>query len=178
VFRFPMAVVLLAVSASMVRGEGVSGPLDACALMSKADVEAAFAPRLFGAGEPGRGNFAGTAKLASVSSCSFTSRGASLREMLTVSILARRAPSDQAGTTAAMAKAGAVQLHATPVDVSGLGDAAYWVNLGSARRPIIQLNVLKGKRLWLIFSASAATLGTDAALASLTKVAKATLARN
>ena len=79
--------------------------------------------------------------------------------------------------TVAIAKAGAVQLHATPVDVPGLGDAAYWVNLGSARRPIIQLNVLKGKRLWLIFSASAATLGTDAALASLTKLAKATLAR-
>ena len=176
--RYATAVVLQLVLAANVAAEARGGPLDACAMMLKADVEAAFAPRVFGAGEPGRGNFAGTAKLASVSSCSFTSRGASLREMLTVGILARRAPSDQTAMTAAMAKAGAVQLHATPIDVPGLGDAAYWVNLGSARRPIIQLNVLKGKRLWLIFSASAATLGTDAALASLTKVAKATLARN
>ena len=176
--RYGMAVVMLVASASIAASEATSGPLDACALMLKADVDAAFAPRVFGAGEPGRGNFAGTAKLASVSSCSFTSRGASLREMLTVNILARRAPSDQTGMTLAIAKAGALQLHATPVDVPGLGDAAYWVNLGSARRPIIQLNVLKGKRLWLIFSASAATLGTDAALASLTRVAKVTLARN
>jgi hypothetical protein len=154
-----------------------TGPLDACALMRKADVEAAFAPRLFGNGEPGRGDVAGTAKLATVSGCTFTSRGASVREMMTVSILARRAPNDEAGVTVASAKDGAVKLNTTPVDVPGLGDAAYWVNLGSSTRPIIQLNVLKGRRLWLIFGATASTLGTDAALAGLTTVAKATLRR-
>ena len=154
-----------------------AGPLDACALLLKADVDAAFAPRVFANGEKGRGNFAGTAKLAAVSSCTFTSRGASLREMLTVGILARRAPSDQTGVPLASAKDGAVKLNATPVDVPGLGDGAYWVNLGSRTRPVISLNVLKGKRLWLVFSASASGLATETALAGLTKAAKATLGR-
>lgn len=154
-----------------------TGPLDACALMLKADVDAAFAPRVFGNGEKGRGDVAGTAKLATVSRCTFTSRGASLRELMTVGILARRAPNDKAGVTVASAKDGAVKLNANPVDVPGLGDAAYWVNLGSSTRPIVQLNVLKGQRLWLIFSATASNLGTDAALARLTKVAKVTLGR-
>jgi len=155
----------------------VMGPLDACALVLKADVDAAFAPREFGNGEKGRGDFAGTAKLATVSRCTFTSRGASVREMMTVSILARRAPTDESGITVASAKDGAAKLNATPVDVPGLGDGAYWVNLGSSTRPITQLNVLKGRRLWLIFSATASQLGTDTALAGLTKMAKATLGR-
>jgi hypothetical protein len=154
-----------------------TGPLDACALLLKADVEAAFAPRIFGKGAKGLGDIAGTDRLAPVSHCTFTSRGASLAEMMTVSLLARRAPSDQASVTVAAAKNGALALKASPVDVPGLGDAAYWVNLGSSTRPIIQLNVLKGRRLWLIFSASASKLASDTALAGLTKVAKATLAR-
>lgn len=154
-----------------------TGPLDACTLLLKADVDAAFAPRVFGAGEKGPGNFAGTAKYAAVANCTYTSRGSGLRDLMTVGLLARRAADDKSGISVATAKNGAVTLKATPVDVKGLGDAAYWVNLGSAKRPIIQLNVLKGKRLWLIFSASAAGLNTDAALANLTTVAKATLAR-
>ena len=153
------------------------GRLDACALMLKSDVDAAFAPRVFREGEKGRGDFAGTAKLATVASCTFTSRGASLRDLLTVGVLARRAPSDKGGVTVAAAKDGAVKLNMTPVDVPGLGNAAYWVNMGSSVRPIVQLNVLKGKRLWLVFSASASKLDTDAALSSLTKVATATLKR-
>lgn len=153
------------------------GPLDACALLLKADVDAAFAPRVFGNGEKGQGDIVGTARLATVSSCTFTSRGASSRELLTVSLLARRAPSDPTSVSIATAKAGAVTLNATPIDVPGLGTAAYWVNLGSSNRPIIQLNVLKDRRLWLILSASALKLEIDTALAGLTQAAKAALAR-
>lgn len=154
-----------------------TGPLDACALMLKADVDAAFAPRVFGNGEQGLRNVAGTDRLATVSGCTFTSPGASVKEMMTISIVARRAPNDETGITVASAKAGAVKLNTTPVDVPGLGDAAYWINLGSSTRPIIELNVFRGKRLWLIFSATASKLGTDTALAGLTKVAEATLGR-
>jgi hypothetical protein len=152
------------------------GP-DACALVLKADVDAAFAPRVFETGEVGRGNVAGTAKLASVSGCTFTSRGASVKEMMTVSLIARHAPNDQGGVTVATAKDGAAKLNATPVDVQGLGDAAYWINLGGSKRPVIELNVFKGQRLWLVFSASAATVGSDATLAGLTKVAETALGR-
>ena len=194
--RYPKALVLLLAAGSALSckaGESKSavstsgnarsdvaqaaGPLDACALMLKADVDAAFAPRVFGDGEKGVGDVAGSATLAAVSGCTFSSPGASAKEMMTVSILARRAPDDQTGMTVAMAKDGAVQLNATPVDVPGLGEAAYWINLGSSTRPIIQLNVLKGKRLWLIFSATASPLGTDTALAGLAQVARAALGR-
>ena len=152
-------------------------PLDACALLPKGDVAAAFAPRVFADGEKGRGDFAGTARLATVANCTYTSRGASLRDLLTVGLTARRAPNDQTGVSVAAAKEGALKLNARPVDVAGLGDAAYWVNLGSATRPIIQLNVLQGKRLWLIFSASAGGLKSDTALAGLVKLARQSLAR-
>jgi len=194
--RYPKALVLLLAAGSALSckaGESKStvstsgnaqsdvaqaaGPLDACALMLKADVDAAFAPRVFGDGEKGVGDVAGSATLAAVSGCSFSSPGASAKERLTVSILVRRAPDDKTGMTVAMAKDGAVKLNASPVDMPGLGDAAYWVNLGSSTRPIIQLNVLKGKRLWLIFSATASQLGTDTALAGLTQVARTTLGR-
>ncbi len=154
-----------------------AGPLDACALVLKADVDTAFAPRVFASGEAGRGNVAGTARLAAVSGCTFTARGAFVRDTMTVSILARRAPDDTSAVTMSSAKAGAVQLKATPVDVPGVGDGAYWVDLGSSTRPNIQLNVLKGKRLWLIVGVTASALDTDAALAGLTKVAKAALGR-
>ena len=152
-------------------------PFDACAFLLKADVDAAFAPRTFTLEPKGRPDIASTGQLAAVSTCTFASRGASVRDLLTVSLLARRAPSDASGVTVATAKSGAAQLKATPVDVTGLGDAAYWVNLGSANRPSIQLNVFKGPRVWLVFSASAGGLNVDATVEHLTKIAQAALAR-
>lgn len=177
--RHAMWVVLL-LGGSLPRGAAAQVPpaLDACALLPKGDVAAAFAPRVFGDGEKGRGDFAGTATLATVANCTYTSRGASPRETLTVGLTARRAPSDASGLSVAAAKEGAAKLNAKPVDVAKLGDAAYWVNLGSASRPIIQLNVLQGKRLWLIFSASGAGLKSDAALPGLMNLARQTLARH
>ena len=81
------------------------------------------------------------------------------------------------GSTAGAARAGAVQLKATPVDVAGLGNGAYWVNLGSSTFPVIELNVFRGKREWLVFSSGARTLDKNVVLAGLTKIAKATAAR-
>ena len=150
---------------------------DACALLLKSDIDAAFAPRTFTLEPMGRPDIASNGQLAAVSTCTFASRGANIREMLTVGLLARRAPSDASGVTVATAKAGAAQLKATPVDVPGLGDAAYWVNLGSANRPSIQLNVFKGPRVWLVFSASAAGLDVDATVARLATLAGAAVGR-
>lgn len=163
--------------ASAATGSQTARPFDACAFVLKADVDAAFAPRTFTLEPKGRPDIASTGQRADVSTCTFASRGASVRDLLTVGLLARRAPSDASGVTVATAKAGAAQLKTTPVDVPGLGDAAYWVNLGSANRPSIQLNVFKGPRVWLVFSASAAGLNVDAAVGHLTNVAQAALAR-
>ena len=166
-----------ATAATSATGSQTARQFDACALLLNADVDAAFAPRTFTLEPKVSPDVASTGQLAAVSTCDFTSRGASVREMLTVGLLARRAPNDASGVTVAMAKAGAAQLKATPVDVPGLGDAAYWVNLGSANRPSIQLNVFKGPRVWLIFSASAAGLDVSAAVEHLTTLAQATLPR-
>ena len=154
-----------------------AGGWDACALVKQADVEAAFAPRKFEAGELGKDRPVASAKAAEVSRCTFTSTGASTRDKVTVGLLARRAPSDDSGVTPAAAKAGAIQLKATPVEVAGLGEGAYWVNMGSASRPSLQLNVFRGKREWLILSASGRPVEPAAALDQLKNLALATFAR-
>ena len=167
-----------AMSAARSDRAATAGALDACALVQKAEVDAAFAPRVFGNGEKGASDMAGTDRLAAVSTCTFTSTGPSARELMTVSIFVRRAPSDAMGVSLATAKEGAVKLNAPPpVDVSGLGDSAYWINLGSSALPNIQLNVFKGQRVWFIFSATTWRLETDTALSGLTKVAEASLGR-
>jgi hypothetical protein len=159
-------------------GEVLAEPAwNACDLVQKADLDAAFAPRVFGAGTPGRKQSPGTATMAEVSTCSFTSAGASAKEKRTVGLLARRAPSDTTGVTPQAARAGALQLKATPVDVAGLGEGAYWVNMGSSAFPVVELNVFRGRREWLIFSTSGKKLDVSAAVAGLTKLAAATLAR-
>ena len=156
-------------------GESLAAPAwNACDMVQKADLDAAFAPRVFGAGTPGSKQAPGRATMAEVSTCTFTSAGASAKEKRTVGLLARRAPSDTTGVTPQAARAGALQLKATPVDVAGLGEGAYWVNLGSSSFPVVELNVFRGRREWLVFSASGKKLDVGAAVAGLTKLAKAT----
>jgi len=154
---------------------------DACAVLQKADVEAAFAPRVFGSGKLGPVVVKVTEKnaswLAAVTDCTVTSTEASAKDRLSVTLQLRRAPSDATGVTPEQARAGSIQLKATPVDVPGLGAGAYWVDLGSSSRPVIQLNVFRGKRDWLIFSASGKKPSAAATLAGLTSVAKAAAAR-
>jgi hypothetical protein len=146
--------------------------MDPCKMMQKTDVEAAFAPRKFDDGSLSQ-TTTGSAKLAAVSDCIYTSKGASIKEMLSVSLLARRAPTDATGTSPTQARSGAVQLKGTPVDVSGLGEGAYWVNLGTASAPSIQLNVFRGKRDWLVYAATG-KMDSNILVANLTNIAKAT----
>jgi len=159
-----------------VAGAWAAKDRDACAMLQKADVEAAFFPRKFDSGKPGYAVKSSETR-AAVSSCTYTSRGATLKDMVTVTLGLRHAPSDATATTPEAAKAGAVKLKATPVDVEGLGSGAYWVNLGSSAFPMIQLNVFRGKREWLIFSSGARTLDKNAVLAGLTQIAKAAAVR-
>jgi hypothetical protein len=152
-------------------------PWNACEMLRQADVEVAFAPRKFDAGTLGKSFVKSSPKLAAVSRCTYTSVGATPKDRITVSLLARRAPSDTTGVSPEAAKDGARQLKAVPVEVSGLGDGAYTVNMGSSALPVIELNVFKGKRDWFIFGGGAANLDHDVTLANIRKVAQATLAR-
>jgi hypothetical protein len=167
-----LGVVTAGVGLGSVSGAWAADDRDACAMLQKADVEAAFAPRKFDSGKPGFAMKASKSR-AAVSSCTYTSRGAKIKDMVTVTLNLRRAPSDETGTTPEAAKAGAVKLNGSPVDVAGLGNGAYMVDLGSS----IQLNVFRGKREWLIFGCRAKTLDNNAVLTGLTKIAKATAAR-
>ncbi len=151
--------------------------LDACALVAASDINAAFAPRSFVIDHSGPKTPKLSAKFAQVSNCTFVSKGASAREMVVVTVMLRRAPSDTPGTTLKAMKEGAMKLGGTPADVAGLGDGAYWINPGGSKRSNRQLNVVKGKRIWLVIGESGSK-GSDAeVIANLTKVAQAALGR-
>jgi hypothetical protein len=150
---------------------------NACEMLRQGDVEIAFAPLKFDAGTLGKSVVKSSPKLATVSRCTYTAAGATPKDRITVNLLARRAPSDTTGVTPEAAKEGARQLKAVPVEVSGMGVGAYTVNMGSNALPVIELNVFRGKRDWLIFSCGAAKLDHDVAIAGLKKVAQATIAR-
>jgi hypothetical protein len=151
---------------------------NACTMLQKSEIESAFAPRKFDAGTLAKQAVKSSAKLADVTSCTYTSQGATARDILTVSLLARRAPDDASGVTPNTAKIGAAQLKATTItELPVLGEGAYWVNLGSAVFPMLQINVFKGKREWLVFGVSGRKLDQAAALTALTQVAKATVKR-
>lgn len=150
---------------------------DACAMLLKADVDAAFAPRVFEPGVPGHENAKSSSKLADLSSCTYSSPGATAKNRLSVTLLARRSPDDASSVTPQTAKEGAVKLNGVPTDVTGLGEGAYWVNLGSSSFPVIQLNVFRGKRQWFVISAATKAIDTNTALAGLTKLAKTMTAR-
>jgi hypothetical protein len=166
------ALVTAAIGLCQHNGAWAAEDKDACAMLQKANVEAAFSARTFDTGTP---SFAvkGSKSMAAVSSCTYTSKGASRKDTVTVGLNVRLAPSDATATTPEAAKAGAIQLKGTPVDVAGLGQGAYW---GSMVRGI-QLNVFRGKREWLIFGSTAKTMDNDSVLAALTKIAQTTLAR-
>ena len=167
-----LAMVTTGIGLWSIAGASAAEDRDACTMLHKEDVEAAFSPREFDSVQPGF-SVKSSPKRAGVTSCTYTARGATTRDTVTVTLGVRSAPSDATGTPPAAAKAGAVQLKTRPVDVSGLGEGAYMVSLGSS----IQLNVFRGKREWLIFACRARTLTDDAILLGLTKIAKATLAR-
>jgi hypothetical protein len=172
-----LGVVLAVVWLAMAPHARAGDTWDACSMLQQADVEAAFAPRQFDAGTPGKPVVPRSPTAAVVSKCTYTSAGATARDRITVSLLARRAPSDASGVTPQAAKAGALQLKVTPVDVAGLGDGAYTINMGSAAFPVIELNVFRGKRDWLIFGSGAMKVDPSDALERLKKIAQASTAR-
>lgn len=157
-------------------GVAQAQPMDPCAMIRKADLETVFS-RSFEAGIAGPPQ-AGTAKRAAVASCTYTSPAPQPRDMLSVSFVVRRSPEGMKGISLETAKAGAVQVKATPVDVPGLGDGAYWINLNTEASPNYQLNVMAGGgRYWLIFSSFGLRLEPAKAIPMLSTLARVTLPR-
>ena len=144
--------------------------------MRKADVDGVFSPRSFDSGTAGPSQ-PGTAKLAAVAGCTYTSQAPRPRDMVSVTLTVRRSADGAKQVPMAAAKAGAVRLKATPVDVPGLGDGAYWINMGTDVAPSYQLNVMVGARYWLVFSTSGVILEPPQAVQALTTLARAVLPR-
>ncbi len=169
----------LAIAALCLLPATAQEPWDACQMLRQSDIEAAFAPRKFDAGTLAREYVKRTPKTAAVSTCTHVSAGPKPKDVLTVLLTARRAPTEASGITPAVAKAGAIKINAqaSPVDVSGLGAGAYWVDVGSKSFPTVELNVFKGPRVWLVFSAGGMTVRQETAVAGLQRVAAATLPR-
>lgn len=149
-----------------------SAASDACGLVTTSDVNAAFAPRVFEIDKSAPVAPKQSAKFAQVSNCTFVSKGASVKDMVTVSVSLRLAPSDETGVTIKAMEEGAIKLGATPVDVPGLGDGAYWVKFGNR-----QLVVLKGKRIMLTLGEHAPGRSDAEAIAGLKKIAQAALGK-
>ena len=179
-FAVCLTVITMVTSAPMLQaasastGQGAAKGLDACSVVTAADVNAAFAPRSFEADNAGPAQRV-SSKYAEVSNCTFVSKGATVRDMVVVTVNVRLAKSDEYGVAIDKMKAGAVALKGAPVNVSGVGDGAYWANLGSAARPNRQLAVAKGKRIWLTLGESSPALGDPAAVAALTRLAQTAL---
>jgi len=145
---------------------------DACGVVTTSDVNAAFAPRVFVIDNSGPVAAKQSSKFAQVSNCTFVSKGATVKEMLTVSVSLRVASSDANGVTAKVMKEGVVKLGGAPVDVPGLGDSAYWYKLGG-----VSLVVLKGKRILLSVGTHAPKRSDPEAITDLKKIAGAALAK-
>ena len=153
---------------------------DACAMITPADLAEAFAPRTFVVdtnklvthSEPG------TAKTNAVTSCTYTS-GTTMRDMMTVGVTVVTAPTDAGHPTVEQMKKGVASLglNATPVDIAGLGDAAYWVNLGSVQRSSIALNVKHAPRQWLTIGESSAGDRVEQSVERLTALARKAVAK-
>jgi hypothetical protein len=95
--------------------------MDPCKMMQKTDVEAAFAPHKFDDGSLSQ-TMKGSAKLAAVSECIYTSKGASIKEQLSVSLLMRRANGCHGHVTSASADGcGETQRHASRCERAGGG---------------------------------------------------------
>ena len=91
-----------------------------------------------------------------------------------MTLLTRRSPDGVKGVSM---EAGVVQLKGTPVDVPGLGDGAFWANLGTDSHPSYLPNVMVGTRYWLTFSTAGVKTEPQRAIQTLTGLAKTVLPR-
>jgi hypothetical protein len=154
---------------------------DACELVTTTELATVYAPRTFAVDTTGpvSRNRVGKANENSMTTCTFSSASASVRDLVTVTVMVVTSPSDAAQRTVDQMKTGVMSLglNAKPVDVAGLGDGAYWVNLGSTQRSAFALNVKDGARRWLTIGESSSGQRDEETLSRLTKLAGLALAK-
>lgn len=152
--------------------------LDACRLLTPEALSGVFAGRSFvvDTTSPAPRNRPGGAGRNAITSCTFVSEGTSPQDMMAVTLTVTTAPNDQAQPSVEKMKAGLAQLaqKAEPVDIPGLGDGAYWVNLG-ARRSAVTVNVRRNPRIWIALSESSNGQDVTQTVDRLTSLARQAL---
>lgn len=156
-----------------------TGTPDACALVTAAELAAIFPGRDFSKTPPAPRNTPGGPRRNAVSACTFVSTGASITEMMTISIVLTTAYSDKAQPSLDSMKSGlstmGVKFKSGPID--GVGDAGYWFNVGNDRQSAVVVNVMRNPRHWLSVSESSVGQEEAVTVSRLTEVAKAALGK-
>jgi len=152
---------------------------DACQLVGLPELSEIFSGRTFvvDTGSPAPPPPAGPGRNM-IATCTFVSEGASVADMMVVTLLVTIAPSDSAQATLEAMKAGVLSVSpgAQPADIPDLGDGAYWVNLGG-RRSGVSVNVRHNPRTWLTVSESSSGQEVGLTVDRLTRIARGVLAR-
>lgn len=158
-----------------------TGTPDACTLVTTDELATIFPGRSFTMGDtpPEKRNKPGGPRRNAITSCTFGSTGASIEEMISVSIALTTAYSDKAQPSLQQMQSGistmGVKFKGGPID--GVGDAGYWFNIGNERRSSVVVNVMRNPRYWLTVSESSSGQQEAVTVSRLTEVAKAALGR-
>ena len=154
---------------------------DACTLVTTDELAAIFPTRSFTLDNmpPEKRNKPGGPRRNAVTSCTFISNGASIPDMMTVSVVLITAYSDKAQPSIERMQSGlsTLGLKISHKTIEGLGDGAYWYNIGGNSRSGVVLNVMRNPRYWLTISESSSGQDEPATVSRLTEVARQALAR-
>ena len=154
---------------------------DACNLVTTDELAAIFGSRSFTQDNmpPEKRNKPGGPRRNAITSCTFISNGASVQDMMTVSIALTTAYSDKAQPSLEQMKSGVSTMGVKfkSGTIEGVGDAGYWFNVGNERRSAVVVNVMRNPRYWLSVSESSSGQEEAVTVSRLTEVAKAALGR-
>jgi hypothetical protein len=154
---------------------------DACTLVTTDELAAIFPARSFTLDNlpPERRNKPGGERRNAVTSCTFVSNGASIPDMMTVSIVLTTAYSDKAQPSLEKMQSGVSTMGVkfTSGPIEGVGDAGYWFNIGNERRSGVVVNIMHNPRQWLSVSESSTGQEEKVIISRLTEVARKALGR-
>ncbi len=154
---------------------------DACNLVTTDELAAIFGSRSFTQDNmpPEKRNKPGGPRRNAITSCTYVSTGASMSDMMTITVVLTTAYSDKAQPSLQQMQSGlstlGVKFEGGPIE--GVGDAGYWYNVGSDRRSAVVVNVMRNPRYWLTISESSSGQEEPVTISRLTDVARTALGR-
>jgi hypothetical protein len=154
---------------------------DACTLVTTDELATIFPGRSFALDNtsPEKRNKPGGPRRNAITSCTYVSTGASISDMMTISVVLTTAYSDKAQPTLQQMQSGlstlGVKFKGGPIE--GVGDAGYWYNAGGDRRSAVVVNIMRNPRYWLNVSESSSGQEEAVTVSRLTDVAKTALGR-